>query len=87
MCVQVQLGMRTKLALSLYNDEALPFSFALDKASYDASDALLAASGGKPLLDVQPVSGTVPPKSKVRTAARWICMDAWMHARLAWAGV
>jgi hypothetical protein len=65
MCVQVQLGMRTKLALSLYNDEALPFSFALDKASYDASDALLAASVGKPLLDVQPVSGTVPPKSKV----------------------
>lgn len=61
--------MRTKLALSLYNDESLPFSFALDKASYDASDALLAASGGKPLLDMQPVSGIVPPKSKVCIAA------------------
>lgn len=63
--MQVQLGMRTKLALSLCNDEHLPFSFALDKASYDASDALLAASGGKPLLEVQPTSGTVAPNSKV----------------------
>lgn len=57
--------MRTKLTLSLCNDEHLPFAFALDKASYDASDALLAASGGKPLLDVQPTSGTVAPHSKV----------------------
>jgi hydrocephalus-inducing protein len=62
---QVQLGMRTRMTLCLVNDEHLPFRFALDKASYDASDALLAASGGKPLLDVQPSSGTVPPKSKV----------------------
>lgn len=58
--------MRTKLILSLCNDEHLPFSFALDKATYDASDALLAASGGKPLLEVQPTSGTVAPHSKVR---------------------
>jgi hypothetical protein len=62
---QVQLGMHTRLALSLINDEHLPFTFALDKASYDASDALLAASGGKPLLDMQPTSGTVAPNSKV----------------------
>jgi hypothetical protein len=47
--------MRTKLALSLYNDEKLPFSFAL--------------------LDVQPVSGTVLPKSTVCIAVSRTCMQ------------
>lgn len=66
--------MRTKLTLSLCNDEHLPFSFALDKASYDASDALLAASGGKPLLDVQPASGTVGPNSKASACRTWLAV-------------
>jgi hypothetical protein len=62
---QVQLGVRGKIKFTLNNDEHLPFTFALDKASYDASGALLAASGGKPLLDIQPASGTVAANSKV----------------------
>jgi hydrocephalus-inducing protein len=65
---QVQLGVCGKLAVSLVNDEHLPFSFVLDKASFDASDALLAAAGGKPILDIQPVSGVVPANSKVLSA-------------------
>lgn len=63
--LQVQLGVRGKIIFALLNDEHLPFSFSLDKSSYDASDALLAASGGKPLLDIQPVTGTVGANSKV----------------------
>eukprot|EP00775_Hariotina_reticulata_P008964 gene8964-9139_t len=66
---QVQLGVSGKLAVSLANDEHLPFSFVLDKASYDASDALLAAAGIRPILDIQPVSGVVPANSKVDLCA------------------
>jgi hypothetical protein len=67
--LQVQLGVRGKIKFTLNNDEHLPFTFALDKASYDASDALLAASGWKPLLDIQPAAGTVAANSKVTIAA------------------
>jgi hypothetical protein len=66
---QVQLGVRGKIKFTLNNDEHLPFTFALDKASYDASDALLAASGGKPLLEIQPAAGTVAANSKVSITA------------------
>ena len=71
--LQVQLGVRGKIVFMLINDEHLPFSFSLDKSSYDASDALLAASGGKPLLDIQPASGTVGANSKVRLVHMHAC--------------
>jgi hypothetical protein len=67
--LQVQLGVRGKIKFTLNNDEHLPFTFALDKASYDASDALLVASGGKALLDIQPASGTVAANSEVSSGA------------------
>ncbi|WIA13448.1 hypothetical protein OEZ85_007028 [Tetradesmus obliquus] len=66
---QVQLGVRGKIKFTLNNDEHLPFTFALDKTSYGASDALLAASGGKALLDIQSAAGTVPANSKIELCA------------------
>lgn len=70
--LQVQLGVLGKIKFTLNNDEHLPFTFALDKTSYDASDALLAASGGKALLDIQPAAGTVPANSKVSSCVAWL---------------
>lgn len=81
---QVQLGVRGKIMFTLVNDEHLPFSFSLDKGTYDASDALLAASGGKPLLDIQPASGTVAANSKV---SKWSDLTALLLCFRLFAGV
>jgi hypothetical protein len=50
----------------LYNDEHLPFTFNLDKASYDATPEVVAAAGGKVVLDITPTHGTIPPGGQVR---------------------
>ena len=66
----VQIGVRGKIAFTLVNDEAAPFAFTLDKASYDATPELLAAAGGgAPVLEVTPDTGTVPPRGKVDLVA------------------
>ena len=62
---RVQLGVRGKLPLAIVNEEILPFSFTLSKASYDAAPELLAAAGGGAALQFSPDSGTVPPGGKV----------------------
>lgn len=63
----VQIGVRGKSRFSIVNDEAAPFAFALDKASYDATPELLAAAGGgPPVLELTPDGGMVPPRGKVR---------------------
>lgn len=84
--LQVQLGVRGKITFSLVNDEHLPFAFVLDKTSYDGSGALLAASGGKPLVDIQPASGTVPANSKVHLTH--LLMEpfhaVWLNSHVDW---
>ena len=52
----------------LHNDEHLPFSFVLDKASYGATLELLAVTRGKPVLEITPSSGTIPAGSQVQKA-------------------
>ena len=42
---QVLVGGRTHATLNLLNSEHMPFQFELDKASYDASPALLESTG------------------------------------------
>jgi hypothetical protein len=68
---QVQIGVQGKISLTLVNDEHLPFAFAWDKGSYDAGEALVAASGGSPLLNMQPSSGMIPPNSQA--SFLWLC--------------
>lgn len=77
----VQLGVRARLGLALVNDEAVPFVFALDKASYGASPELVAAAGGPAELEITPDSGTVLPHAKVRHAAGQTA--GWLQTQLA----
>lgn len=72
---RVQLGVRGKLPLAIVNDEVLPFSFSLNKASYDAAPELLAVAGGAAALEFVPDSGTVPPGGKVRGG--WV-LPVWL---------
>jgi hypothetical protein len=63
----------------LHNDEHLPFSFVLDKSSYDATPELLAVNRGKPVLDISPCTGTVPAGSQVRKGGKDLCMQMLLH--------
>lgn len=70
--LQVQLGVRMRQVVALINDEALPFTWALDKATYDATpEALAATPRGKPVLDITPASGTLAPHSRQELTARF----------------
>lgn len=63
--LQVQLGVKGKQVITLFNDEHIPFHYSLDRSSYDATDELVASTGKKPALEITPVSGSIPPNSKV----------------------
>jgi hydrocephalus-inducing protein len=55
-------GARGHATLTLLNQEDMPFTFTLDKASYDASDQQVASTGRRPVLEFEPSSGTIPPQ-------------------------
>ena len=65
---QVMLGRKGHEKVELINSENIPFTFALDKATYDATDDIVKATG-PPAVLFQPSSGTVPPNSSIQINA------------------
>ncbi|CAM9222413.1 unnamed protein product, partial [Heterosigma akashiwo] len=64
------LGQVATETVHLVNREHLPFTFAFDRMALGLGPAAAAAPGGgahhrRPVLDVQPMTGTVPPNGRV----------------------
>lgn len=66
---QVLVGGKAKATITLVNHEHLPFQFSLDKASYDATDELVASMGQQPAVTFEPSAGAVAPHSSVQLLA------------------
>lgn len=61
----VQVGAKRQETIQLTNEEDVPFAFHLDKESYEATEQRIASTGRKPVLEFEPSSGTVGPKSSL----------------------
>ncbi|KAG2489301.1 hypothetical protein HYH03_012133 [Edaphochlamys debaryana] len=66
---QILIGCKGHATITLMNNEHLPFQFAFDKNSYDATDDLIKATGLRPVVELEPSSGSVPPHSSVQVSA------------------
>jgi hydrocephalus-inducing protein len=62
-------GARGRATVALVNSESLPFEFALDKVSYDATPEIVASNGRRPIVEFEPSSGLVPAGGSVVLAA------------------
>lgn len=62
---QVLLGRTGKGSVELINSEDVPFSFAFDKSTYDATDDIIEASGQQPAVTFEPSRGTLQPNSSL----------------------
>lgn len=62
-------GARGHATVMLINSEDLPFTFAFDKSSYDASDQQLASTGQRAVVEFEPSSGTIPPQGSITLQA------------------
>ena len=62
---KVQAGARSRESVYLVNNELVPFNFAFDKATFEATDQRVAASGRPPVVDFSPSTGVVPPNSRL----------------------
>ena len=66
---QILIGCKGHATLTLVNNEHLPFQFAFDKNSYDATEELIKATGLRPVVELEPSSGVVPAQGSVSIAA------------------
>jgi hydrocephalus-inducing protein len=62
---QVLVGGKLSQKVFLINNEALPFEFKLDRASYEATSEQKALMGGSAAVEFEPSEGVVPPNGKV----------------------
>jgi hydrocephalus-inducing protein len=63
------MGCKGHATLYLINSEQLPFSYAFDKSTYDASSEVLASTGQPPVIDFEPSTGTIGPGERLPIAA------------------
>ena len=68
---QVLVGHRGHATVELVNSEDLPFDFALDKATYDATEDIIRGSGKPPVISFEPTRGTVAPHSALPITATY----------------
>ncbi|KXZ49496.1 hypothetical protein GPECTOR_21g722 [Gonium pectorale] len=66
---QILIGCKGHATVTLVNSEHLPFHFAFDKTTYDATDELVKATGQPPMVVLEPSSGTVPAQGSVTISA------------------
>ena len=66
---RVQVGRTGRSRVELINDEDVPFDFALDKATYDATDDIIAGRGRPALVSFEPSRGTVSPQGRLALTA------------------
>ena len=59
------LGARARDTVYLINNEELPFPFAFDKASFEAGDDRMALTGQRPVVEIEPISGTLQPGQRL----------------------
>eukprot|EP00898_Chlorokybus_atmophyticus_P005824 jgi/Chlat1/6242/Chrsp44S05765 len=62
---QILVGAKGKELIHLVNGEHVPFTFSLDRSSYDTGESSHPTSTTTPLLTFSPSSGTVPPNSSL----------------------
>ena len=62
-------GAKGRATVRLTNDEDMPFQWSLDRATYDATDELVASLGRPPCVQFEPSSGTVPARGYVELQA------------------
>jgi hypothetical protein len=62
-------GARGTATLYLVNNEPLPFAFSLDQASYEASTQQAALLGRRPVVDIRPAQGVIPPHGRLQLHA------------------
>ncbi|GMH35419.1 hypothetical protein BSKO_03287 [Bryopsis sp. KO-2023] len=63
------IGARSRVPVSLVNDEHLPFTFKLVKTTFEASDDVIRSTGKRPIVEFNPSSGIVPPNSRLELIA------------------
>jgi hydrocephalus-inducing protein len=61
---RVFVGRGQKEKLELINNESLPFDFAFDRATYDATEEFLQGTGKGPSVRFDPDQGTLRPNSR-----------------------
>ncbi|KAJ9512718.1 hypothetical protein QJQ45_019009 [Haematococcus lacustris] len=62
-------GARGRGTVSLVNSESMPFSFTLDKSTYDATEQQQQLLGRKPVVEFTPFQGVIPAQSSLTLQA------------------
>jgi hydrocephalus-inducing protein len=68
---QVLVNRTGRQALELVNSEAVPFDFALDRATFDATDEDVKGRGRPPLVNFEPCRGAIAPNSSLQITATY----------------
>jgi hydrocephalus-inducing protein len=65
---KVLVGAKTEQTLNLVNGENIPFTFFVDKSTYEASRDRIESTGEQPVVQLNPSEGTVLPNSSLPIA-------------------
>ena len=75
----VQVGGKVRETVHMVNEEAIPFEFSFDKASFEATAARLAMTGQRPTCTFEPLSGSVAPNSRLPITVQFEPTKEGMH--------
>ena len=68
---RVLIGRVGKSTVEIVNSEDAPFDFTLDRATYDATDDVIAGRGKPPVVTFEPTHGLVPANGSVAIQASY----------------
>lgn len=75
----VQVGGKVRETIHIVNEEAIPFEFAFDKSSFEATAARIASTGQQPTCQFAPLSGSVPPNGRLPVTVTFEPHKEGMH--------